>query len=264
MSNEVAVHSTMSKNLETVLLRGDLSVLGPADKIQYYQKVCESIGLNPLTKPFEYIKLNGKEVLYATRAATEQLRSIHKISLNITNREIINGVYVVTARAKDSHGREDESTGAVVVENLKGEALANAMMKSETKAKRRVTLSICGLALLDETEVASIPGVKLPPRDVEQDKASSEEQERVNLQSPTEPPKISTYQVTFGKFANKTFDEIPLDELQSYCQFLVKKADAEGKPIQGKVKEFLDLADDYISGAFEFASNNNTEEPAPF
>src|SRR5690606_24912460 len=35
--------------------------------------------------------------------------------------------------------------------------LANAYMKAETKAKRRVTLSICGLGWLDETETETIP-----------------------------------------------------------------------------------------------------------
>jgi len=32
------------------------------------------------------------------------------------------------------------------------------MMKAETKAKRRVTLAICGLGFLDESEVDSIKG----------------------------------------------------------------------------------------------------------
>jgi len=37
-------------------------------------------------------------------------------------------------------------------------------MRAETKAKRRVTLSICGLGMLDETEVDSIPGAaKITP-----------------------------------------------------------------------------------------------------
>jgi hypothetical protein len=66
-------------------------------------------------------------------------------------------IYVVTARAKDRTGREDESTGAVPLGNLKGDALANALMKAETKAKRRVTLSIAGLGWLDETELETIP-----------------------------------------------------------------------------------------------------------
>ena len=45
----------------------------------------------------------------------------------------------------------------VPIEGLRGEALSNAMMKATTKAKRRVTLSLCGLGMLDETEVESIP-----------------------------------------------------------------------------------------------------------
>src|SRR6202008_2665643 len=39
----------------------------------------------------------------------------------------------------------------------KGEALGNALMKASTKAKRRATLSICGLGMLDETELETIP-----------------------------------------------------------------------------------------------------------
>jgi hypothetical protein len=41
--------------------------------------------------------------------------------------------------------------------NLRGEALANALMRAETKAKRRVTLSIAGLGWLDETELDTMP-----------------------------------------------------------------------------------------------------------
>ena len=33
----------------------------------------------------------------------------------------------------------------------------NAKLKAITKAKRRVTLSICGLGFLDETEIETIP-----------------------------------------------------------------------------------------------------------
>jgi hypothetical protein len=56
-----------------------------------------------------------------------------------------------------ANGRTDESTGAVPIKGVHGEALANAFLKAETKAKRRVTLSICGLGLLDETELETIP-----------------------------------------------------------------------------------------------------------
>jgi hypothetical protein len=141
--------------IERVLLHGDLRQLTPAQKVAYYGTVCDSLGLNPLTQPFAYIVLNGKEVLYAKREATEQLRFNRQISIEIKAREVIEGCYVVTASATMSNGRKDESTGVVPIEHIKGEARANALMKAETKAKRRVTLSICGLGILDESEIES-------------------------------------------------------------------------------------------------------------
>jgi hypothetical protein len=143
--------------VETVVIGGDLADLNAAQRAEYYGAVCRSLGLNPLTKPFEYLTLNGKLRLYALRDCADQLRRLHGISIYIANREQMSDIYVVTARAKDHQGREDESTGAVTVGNLKGDALANALMKAETKAKRRVTLSIAGLGWLDETELDTIP-----------------------------------------------------------------------------------------------------------
>ena len=145
--------------MERVLLAGDLSKLQPEERVQYYGAVCKSLGLNPLTKPFEYISLNGKLTLYARRDCTDQLRRIHNINVTITSRELVNGCYVVTAKAA-GFDRIDESIGAVAVEGLKGDALANALMKAETKAKRRVTLSIVGLGWLDETETETIQGAR--------------------------------------------------------------------------------------------------------
>src|SRR5919109_2399665 len=143
--------------LEQVLIGGDLSGLTSQQRADYYGAVCRALGLNPLTKPFEYLTLNGKLRLYALRDCADQLRRLHGISIYIANRERLSDIYIVTARAKDRQGREDESTGAVPLGNLRGDALANALMKAETKAKRRVTLSIAGLGWLDETELDTIP-----------------------------------------------------------------------------------------------------------
>ncbi len=143
--------------VESVLIKGDLKQLTPTQKVGYYKSVCESLGLNPLTQPFAYIVLNGKEQLYAKREATEQLRKIYGISIEIKSREVIEGCYIVTASAKFPNGRQDESTGVVTIEGLKGDNRANALMRAETKSKRRVTLSICGLGMLDETEIETIP-----------------------------------------------------------------------------------------------------------
>ncbi len=166
MSSEVMVRpdaQVQAETLEKVLLGGNLAALSPVERMTYYRAVCESVGLNPLTRPFEYLTLNGKMVLYARREATEQLRKIHGVSIGKLEKTFKDDLYIVEAPASDKSGRTDASTGAVNLKGLTGEALANALMKCETKAKRRVTLSICGLGMLDETEVDSIRGaVKVP------------------------------------------------------------------------------------------------------
>jgi hypothetical protein len=146
--------------IERLIVLGDLSKLSPDERWSYYIQVCRSVGLNPATQPFQYITLSGKLVLYATKGAAEQLRDNNHVSIDITSRERIDDLYVVTARATTPDGRHDEEIGAVPIGTLKGDALANALMKATTKAKRRVTLSMIGLGMLDETEVETIPNVR--------------------------------------------------------------------------------------------------------
>lgn len=148
---------TTAALMEQVVVNGDLASLSPQQRVTYYMRVCESLGLNPLTKPFDYIRLNGKLTLYTRKDATDQLRKLNNVSITRVERELVNEVYVVTAYATTRDGREDSDVGAVSVKGLSGEALANAYMKAMTKAKRRVTLSICGLGMLDELEVETIP-----------------------------------------------------------------------------------------------------------
>lgn len=140
--------------------KNDLSQMSESQRAQLYGAVCKSVGLNPLTSPFEYIKLNGKLTLYAKKGATDQIRDTRGISIVKIEKDTIEGVLMVTATATDKNGRTDSDVGAVVISGLKGEALANAYMKAITKAKRRVTLSLAGLGFLDETEVETVPSAQ--------------------------------------------------------------------------------------------------------
>lgn len=158
-----------SATMEQVVVHNDLSKLTPAQRLEYYMRTCEALGLNPLTRPLAYLNLKDpdggyKLTLYATRDATEQLRRRDSINIQIVNREMIGDTYIVTARATTPGGRFDESTGVVSLVGkygkFTGDMLSNAMMKAETKSKRRVTLSIAGLGFIDESEVDSIPGAR--------------------------------------------------------------------------------------------------------
>ena len=47
--------SLPSEVVEKVVIGGDLAGLNAAQRAEYYGAVCRSLGLNPLTKPFEYL-----------------------------------------------------------------------------------------------------------------------------------------------------------------------------------------------------------------
>jgi hypothetical protein len=148
--------------LEKLVIGGDLSELTTPQRLEYYAALCRSLHLNPLSRPFQYLNLNGKLVLYATRDCGDQIRYQKHMSVRIVSREQIGEVYVVTAQGTLPDGRSDESTGAVFVGKVSGDALANLLMKAETKAKRRVTLALAGLGFLDESEVEGIPRIIQP------------------------------------------------------------------------------------------------------
>ncbi|EAK1595473.1 hypothetical protein CIB64_06555 [Campylobacter coli] len=163
MSNEVILKEENKLEInfnpyELALVKGDLSKLSDVERASYVKNLCESLGLNMLTKPFEYIVLNGKLTLYANKSATDQLRQIRKVSITKTEVAQVGDIYMVTAYAATPDGRTDCDTGALNIKNLGGDNLANAIMKAITKAKRRVTLSICGLGILDESELEAIWG----------------------------------------------------------------------------------------------------------
>lgn len=158
--------------VQNLVLKGDLSGLNQQQKIEYYRMFCDRLGLDPLTQPFKLLNLNGKQVLYCDRSGAQQLNKIHQVSHEVRSRELVEsaGVYQVTARASLPSGRYTDSIGAVNIDKLKGDAYANAIMKAETKAKRRATLDLLGLGMLDETETETIPGalIQEPPIDIEE------------------------------------------------------------------------------------------------
>lgn len=147
-----------SNSVELALIQGDLSKLSPDERLSYYQRTCESLGLNPLTQPFAYINLNGKLTLYARKDCADQLRRLHGISIEAPKIDVHDDNWiVVTVVARDKEGRTDSDIGVVKKTDMRGD-YGNALMKAVTKSKRRVTLSMCGLGMLDETEVETIPG----------------------------------------------------------------------------------------------------------
>lgn len=189
--------------LSKILITGDLSTLSPQQLRAYHAGICERVGIDPFLTPFDHLTLNGKKVLYANKGATEQLRKIHGVSIQVLSEQQIGDLYKVDVRGTDSLGRYDEDTGVVVIKNLSGANLANAIMKCKTKAKRRVTLSLCGLGMLDESETDTIPNAKKVP--TKKPKVVAKKEEAVEAEVVEEKSQKLSKGATVATFKQKAF-----------------------------------------------------------
>lgn len=120
-------------------------------------RLCRALRLNPLTSPIQWIRLQGKDTLYVTRTATDQLAALYGLDrATVRGPEVVDiaGTKVVLCQVKATlpGGRSEVATATLPLVDP-----VNVLMKCETKAKRRATLSILGLGLLAEEELETIP-----------------------------------------------------------------------------------------------------------
>ncbi len=205
MSNEISTEVS-PEIINSLILTGDMSKLTAQQQTQYYTAVCKSVGVNPITQPFAIIVLQGKKTLYATKGCTQQLSDTRKINTEIKKTETLDGVYVSYCRATMPDGRYTDDIGAVSTVGIKGAELANAMMKSITKAKRRAVLALCGLGMPDESEVEDIH----PAAEHKQDTTKSRIENIIDAQS-SEVKEDAPKEVTKPKKAKKETEAVPTE-----------------------------------------------------
>lgn len=269
MSNIVTTKEKDMLAVESALVRNDISQLSTQEKMTFYNNICESVGLNPLTKPFSFLKLQGREVLYATKDCTEQLRKIHGVSTQIVSKGSNGDLFEVHIKAQDKNGRVDEDLAYVVVKGMQGPDLANAMLKCITKAKRRVTLSICGLGVLDESELDTVSNISpasnpqiqnhfkdigqtyetetLPPVIDQSDKIDPID-ESVSGNTHDTNIDFDTYIINFGKkMKGRKFGDFTIDDHKSMVKYLVDGSERTNQPLTGEALEYKKNADIYIA-----------------
>ena len=144
--------------LERAVLAGDLSRLTPIQRAAYYWKTCRALGLNPYTQPFRFLALNGGLIMYATRDATDQLRRLHRVSIDDVTVIVDGDVIEAQVSGHTPDGRQDADIGCVPIPKSVDKT-ADARMKAVTKAKRRLTLSLVGLGMMSEEEAEDLGGV---------------------------------------------------------------------------------------------------------
>jgi hypothetical protein len=147
--------------LAKIVQSGNLAYLSESDRLVYYFSYCRQLGLNPLSRPFDYISEGEgdklKISLYPNTIAASQLRDSRNVSTRIVREEILldGEVYSVLVEARIGD-RTEEATGKVGIKldkygkPLSGEAKAKLMKKAESQARRRATLAIVGLDAMGE------------------------------------------------------------------------------------------------------------------
>lgn len=259
MSNLAIVPNKNMEAVESALAKNDISKLDTAGRVAYLNALCESVGLNPLTQPFAFITLQGKETVYARKDCAEQLRKIHGVSTQIVKKGLVDGMYEVHIKAQDRYGRQDEDFAAIPARNSSGSDLANLMMKCVTKAKRRVTLSICGLGVLDESELDTInpqlisgaanPQIQSPFAKTEEPKlvTATVVDEEPKREDPKPETDLGEFICNVGqKFKGKKLSEIDQFQLDNYLKWMQKNAEEKNRPLTGEALEFYNTAEAYL------------------
>jgi hypothetical protein len=242
---------TPEEVMESVIINGDLSKLDAKQKVQYYNAYCSRIGLDPVTKPFEIITLNNKQTLYATRACAQQLNKLHQVSHEIKSRDIVGEVYSVTCRASLPSGRFTDSIGVVSIKGLSPNDLANAIMKAETKSKRRATLDLLGLGILDESEMDTLPKNAITQSEPVRISGTSEKVEP-KKQELYSWPISNSFVIPEGDFKGKSINSL----LTKQLEYLAGLSDiSTGDKIFGIIEERL------ISGYQGYCEKHKEYEP---
>jgi hypothetical protein len=152
MSLVTTANQQASAIAERLIIANDLSRLTTPERIQWYRARCNFLGLDWRLAPFDYIQLKGGLKLYLNANGADQLRKIHKISIEEMRWEFVDQLCVATVVGRTPDGRMDREIGAVLIKGLPPEEMANAPMKALTKAKRRLVISMGGLGVEDEID----------------------------------------------------------------------------------------------------------------
>jgi hypothetical protein len=132
----------------------------------YREQTAKILDIDPLMLDFIWMDNPDtglrNRVLYARRGAAEILRK--QLGISVTNLVLheSDGWVAFTATGVDKTGRQEIAVGSAYIDGLKGDKKAHAIMTSQTRAVRRLTLQFVTGGVLDETEVQAQTAVTLP------------------------------------------------------------------------------------------------------
>lgn len=162
MSTALATIDMNAAGVREYFRSGNVAQLTQEEKDFVLSKLCERYGLDPILRPFDLISFQGSAKFYMTASATNQLANLKGLTREIIDLSIDEAKLLAkcTVVVRDPQGRSETANAFIAVSKflpptkdnpqmrkvmLEGEDLANALMKLETKAKRKATLSFFGV-----------------------------------------------------------------------------------------------------------------------
>ncbi len=259
MSEAIEKYQPLSPEVRRkVILHGDLSGLNDAQLEEYYLALCRYLNLEPSTRPFNFLKTRQGLILYVNNEAFNQLRRLHNISCRILEEGFVPGTqpYRVKSESRDPDGRIAEDIGVTDCEGLRGADLANAMMKTVTKAHNRSTKRLIGISLPDENEAETIPGAVKVVSAV----TGNGEPHAVAVDSQPEPPPVRLSTVDQRKYIHGAKRKLQLSE-DEYRALLAEYGVQSSKELT--VEQASDLIERLRAMWDERQKTQQSTEPKP-
>ena len=147
---------TQAKDIADFLITGNLASFSKEKQIELMVNICKEVGVSPVLRPLQLINFQGKSIWYLSASGAEAIASKLGIVIEtIEEKELLDkGVAMIKVKGTLPSGRTDTATAYLSIGStnlkgetttLKGEAYANAMMKLESKARRRLIVRLAGL-----------------------------------------------------------------------------------------------------------------------
>ena len=146
----------------------NLDMLSAEQTTEYLRAVSVHFEIDPDLNAFDTFYMDAgdgtrKKVVYARKGTTDILRDLRGIEVSALVQHDGPGYVSFTATGKNKAGRQEIAVGAHNTEGLRGQKLADAVMTSQTRALRRLTLQFVGGGILDVSEVGTTADINASP-----------------------------------------------------------------------------------------------------
>lgn len=242
MSNAIAITQADYSPEQLKLISDTVAKGASKDELQLFLYRCKNIGLDPL-KPgqIHFVKYGnnpgtiviGIEGFRSIAGRTGKLSGVKRGVLKDDKGKLLGG----WAEVYRSDWKEPAREESPLSEYNTGKAMWAKM--PETMIKKVAEAAALRMAFPD-----NLGGIY---ESAEMDQAVTGKYS-FSANQPDENDGVTddSYRIPFGKYSKRSLEEVGADSLSSYVEYIEAKAEKDGKPITGHVKDFIDRAAEYI------------------